>query len=96
MFTGYDGREVVAECTIGDERFFFCGDDHWRERMSRKGKAVTFAASLEILRARRPDLLQEVIPFVEEIAGIFEGATVQEINFSPNTPEEAERTTGGA
>ena len=83
MFTLFAGKEVVAELTIGEERFFFCGTDFWLERMSRKGRAVSFAAGLEILRTRRPELLQEVIPLVEEVAGIFEGATVQQINFPP-------------
>ena len=84
MFNAYAGKEVVAELVIGEERFFFCGTDHWLERMRRKGRAVSFAAGLEILRQRRPGLLQEIIPMVEEIAGIFEGSTLQQISFDPD------------
>lgn len=76
MFTSYDGQEVVAEVILGEERFYFAGTSHWQERMSRKGKAVTFAAGLEILRERRPSLLEEYIPTAEEVAGIFGGSSV--------------------
>lgn len=85
MFSTYAGEEVVAELVISEERFFFCGTEHWLERMSRKGRAVSFAAGLEILRQRRPDLLQEILPHVDTIAGIFEGSTVEKVSFHGET-----------
>ena len=83
MFTSYDGQEVVAEVIIGEERFYFAGTDHWQERMSHKGKAVTFAAGLEILRERRPSLLEEYIPTAEELAGIFGGTATADQPLTP-------------
>lgn len=77
MFTSYDGQEIVAEFIIGKERFYFAGTEKWRERMSRKGKAVTFAAGLEILRQRRPAILEEYIPAVEELVILFGGSAEQ-------------------
>lgn len=88
MFTSYDGQEVVAEVILGEEKFYFAGTDHWRERMSRKGKAVTFAAGLEILRERRPGLLEEIIPTVDELVGIFGGTAEQSCLPLPTDDDE--------
>ena len=78
----YVGKEVVAEFVFGEEKFFFTGTERWKGRMARKGKAVMFEEAAKILQERCPDLLNEVIPKVDTVAGIFEGCTLQEINFS--------------
>jgi hypothetical protein len=81
MFDAFSGKEAVAEFTIGDFRAYFCGNDHWLERMGRKGKSVLFSQAAGILRERCPQLLDEVLPEVATVAGVFEGATLQSVTF---------------
>ena len=56
------GRELVAEFIIGGSNFYFCGTDHWKQRMNKKGKAVMAQEAIELLAASKPELLEEVCP----------------------------------
>jgi hypothetical protein len=78
----FAGREVVVEVKIGEQRFFFAGTAHWAERMQRKGKAVLFGEAVELIRQKRPALLEETIPLLAEIDEIFPGARVESTTFS--------------
>jgi hypothetical protein len=78
MFLGFEGQEIVAEVIFGEEKFYFCGNSHWTERMSRKGKAVSFIAAVDILRDRRPELLGEIIPGIDEVAEVFHGSVMED------------------
>jgi len=82
MFLDFEGKEIVAEVIFGEEKFFFCGTPHWLERMSRKGKAVSFNAAVCILRARRPELLGEVIPGIQDVAEVFPGSVIESCTMS--------------
>lgn len=76
MFLNFEGGEIVAEVVVDGERFFFCGNGHWLERMQRKGKAVTFLQAVDMLRSRCPHLLGEKILGVQEITEVFSGPSV--------------------
>ena len=71
LFIDLAGKEIVAQIDLAGEVLYFCGTQHWVERMSRKGKAGTFAAAVEMLKQRRPDLLAEAIPTPAIVADIF-------------------------
>jgi hypothetical protein len=77
VLLSFADREVVVEVKIGEQRFFFAGTAHWMERMQRKGRAVLFAEAVELLRQKRPSLLTEIIPHLDEVASVFPGARVE-------------------
>lgn len=79
LLAGFSGKEAVAEFVIGDFKCYFCGDQKWLERMARKGRAVLFETAADVLRERCPELLNEVLPEVDTVAGVFEGATLQQV-----------------
>ena len=56
------GREIVAEFKIGLGLYYFCGTDHWKQRMNKKGKAVLAQEATELLAASKPELLDELCP----------------------------------
>jgi len=74
------GREIVAEVNIEGRRLFFCGTEHWRERMNRaeKGEAISFDQAIQRLKQIRPELLAEKIPGLDIVADVFEGCEVVE------------------
>ena len=65
FFIAAQGREIVAEITIDDRRMFFCGTDHWCERMTAKGQAIRFDLAISKLKETNPDLLAETIPSID-------------------------------
>ena len=48
------GAEIVAEINLDERRMFFCGTDHWLERMKRKGEAVSFDDAIQRLKRKLP------------------------------------------
>ena len=79
FFRDADGTETVADVTIDGVSCFFCGTEHWLERMKQKGPAVSFDYAIARLRDTRPELLQEQIPHSTLFADVFPGATVEEM-----------------
>lgn len=81
IFQGYAGRDVVAEFVVTADgevhRWFFCGNDHWFQRMAEKGRACTFAQAVEILEMRNPKILTQVIPGLDDIIAVFPGCTFE-------------------
>jgi hypothetical protein len=77
MFLDFEGKEIVAEFVFGEEKFYFCGTPHWTERMARKGKAVSFITAVDILRTRRPELLGEIVPGIQDVAEVFPGSVME-------------------
>ncbi len=74
FFQQSDGQEIVAEINLEGRRLFFCGTDHWLERMKEKGEAVKFDYAIQRLKKVKPELLAEIIPDVACLAAeIFEG-----------------------
>jgi len=71
------GEEIVAEVIFEEEKLYFCGTTRWVERMARKGKAVSFISAVDILRERRPSLLGEIIPGIQDVAEVFSGAVME-------------------
>jgi len=88
LFKDLDGKEIVAQLEFAGEVLYFCGTKHWIERMSRKGKAGSFTAAVEILKQRRPDLLKEEIPTPVAVAEIFGDARL--LSYSSTTDHEFE------
>lgn len=86
IFTEATGREIVAEFIIEGKPCYFCGTTYWLNRMSKKGRAVTFAQAIELLENKNPGLLQEIIPHLKDIARIFPGATLQKHEQTASIP----------
>lgn len=76
FFASSNGKEIVAEINIDGRRMFFCGTDHWCQRMATKGQAIQFDKAIAHLQQHNPDLLTEVMPEIDTISNVFEGATV--------------------
>ncbi len=76
FFLAAAGREIVAEITVDDRRMFFCGTDHWRERMSGKGQAILFDQGVARLKEINPELLTETIPDIDLVNNVFGGCEV--------------------
>lgn len=83
FFTEAAGREIVAEVVYNGTRCFFCGTEHWRERMERKGKAVLFDRAISVLKEKNPQLLDEIIPGTEMFESAFPGTVVCSAEFYP-------------
>lgn len=81
IFTECDGQEIVVEFLIDGKRCFFCGTDHWRDRMSQKGQAVGFDYAIHRLGQIGPELLEEIIPGLDMVDAIFPGSTVENVEF---------------
>ncbi|RII29127.1 MAG: hypothetical protein CXR31_04490 [Geobacter sp.] len=81
LFSGYSGREVVAEFLVNDydmpHRWFFCGTDFWLQRMAEKGRACSFAEAITILEERKPDILARVIPGLNDVIDLFPGSVME-------------------
>lgn len=71
-------REIVVEVNLDGRRLFFCGTDHWLQRMKTKGEAVTFDYAIQRLKQINPQLLAEVLPEMDIVTDVFEGATIIE------------------
>jgi hypothetical protein len=87
FFTEFDGREIVAEFIIEDTPCYFCGTTYWMNRMKKKGKAVTFAQAIEILRTKKPGLLTEIISLLPEVSAAFPGAVIESHRQTAALPE---------
>jgi hypothetical protein len=87
FFTESEGREIVAEFIIEDKPCYFCGTAYWMNRMGKKGRAVTFAQAIEILRAKKPGLLSEVISLLPEVSAAFPGAVIESHTQTGDLPE---------
>jgi len=75
MLMDLDGQEVVAEFELDGKLCYFCGTEHWLERMKRKGPAVLFGNAVSRLKDTRPDLLEETLPV--DVASEFGGEVEQ-------------------
>ena len=71
VFAELDGQEVVIEFLLDADRWFFCGNRYWLERMQQKGTAVMFSDAINRLKVTRPDILQEKIPKSDLINDVF-------------------------
>ena len=86
IFHAFDGKEIVAEFELNNDRFYFCGTPYWQERMTRKGKAVSFLQAVEILRKTSPKLLREEIPGLKVVADVFREPGAPPESFSTVDP----------
>jgi len=89
FFIEATGREIVAEFIINGERCYFCGNEHWLDRMKKKGRAVTFAQAIDQLRERNPGLLAEVIPGMAEAEKAFPGSILESHSQQAALPVES-------
>ena len=78
FFQESDGVEIVAEVNLDGRRMFFCGTDHWLERMKLKGEAVSFADAIQRLKQINPELLAETFPVMDIVSNVFQGCQVVE------------------
>ena len=78
FFQESDGVEIVAEVNLDGRRMFFCGTDHWLERMKLKGEAVSFDDAIQRLKQINPELLAETFPVMDMVSNAFEGCQVVE------------------
>ena len=78
FFQQSQGQEIVAEMNLDGRRLFFCGTEHWLERMKTKGEAVSFDYAIQRLKQVNPAVLAEKIPDVACLAAeIFEGEILE-------------------
>jgi len=67
IFSKLDGSETVCEYTRADKTWYFCGTDHWRKAMKKRGTAVLFGDAVDLLESVNPAWLNE-IPVTAEMA----------------------------
>lgn len=72
-------QEIVAEFIINGANYYFCGTEHWRKRMERKGKAVLASEAIELLTKIHPALLEEICPLVG-VENTFPGSQMEMIS----------------
>ena len=72
------GVEIVAEVNLDGRRMFFCGTDHWLERMKQKEEAFLFDDAIQRLKQLNPELLAEKLPDMDIVSNVFEGCQVVE------------------
>ena len=78
FFQESGGVEIVAEVNLDGRRMFFCGTDHWLERMKLKGEAVSFDDAIQRLKQLNPELLAEKLPDLDIVSHVFAGCQVVE------------------
>lgn len=88
-FVGFFGKDIVAEFVIGGQKYYFCGTDKWKSRMSAKGKAVTFTEAIEMLRVVNPAVLEQICPHGEVIEELFPGSRVEKCTSLSGKPPGA-------
>lgn len=100
-FAESDGCETVAEIIIDDHRHFFCGTQHWLERMRqrmdqqyqassrRPYSLATFAQGIDYLKKHRPELLDETIPVPDSAIEIFGDCSILSHSVEDDQTQEA-------
>ncbi len=79
FFNESQGKEIVAEFELDGTKCYFAGTDHWIDRMSKKGKTISFEDAVTRLKEIRPDLLLDWLPDLGLVDEFFKCSTIDRI-----------------
>lgn len=81
-----NNTDAVAEFILDDAKYYFCGTKYWLERMTTKGKVLTFEMLINKIERDAPQILDRPVPGLDLVDSIFGACALNTVHFEDSRP----------